>query len=143
MRSGSLVVAAVLSLFVAACQVAEPLEDVRVGVVMEVDGVPSVTLPTTVRAGESFEVTVVTVGGPCIRAGETEVEIDDAVALVTPYDRYAIPRPGVGCLLVDEELWHTAMVVFDEAGPARVVVVSRAEDSDDLRELEFPVTVTD
>jgi hypothetical protein len=135
------VVGATLALFIASCGVSEPLEDVRVGVLREVDGEPAVVVPPSARAGEPFDVLITTVGGGCIREGETEVVLDGDVPTVTAYDRYAVPRPGIGCLGVEAWIEHTASVSFASPGDAVVVVRGRDGDTDQITELTYPIRI--
>lgn len=125
----------------AACGVAEPLEDRLVGILVLEDGAPVVDVPDTVRAGTPFEVSVITVGGACIRRDDTDVEVDGATATVTPWDRFAIPRPGFGCLPSTSTLDHTASVTFSSPGAATVVVRGREDGADEVLTFSYPVVV--
>lgn len=125
----------------AACGVAEPLEDRLIGILHEQDGQPDVAVPLQVGASEPFVVTVRTLGGACVRKDETELDVAGATATVTPYDRYAIPRPGLGCLPAASTYEHTATVTFTEPGDAWVIVRVREDGSDEVTELTYPVEV--
>lgn len=132
---------AAVAVTVSACGVAEPLEDRLVGILVLEDGAPAVVVPDTVRAGVPFQVSVTTVGGACIRRDETDVEVDGATATVTPWDRFAIPRPGFGCLPSTATLDHTTSVTFPGSGPATVVVRGREDGSVDVLSFSYPVVV--
>lgn len=139
--SGSVRTFLAAALVMGACGVAEPLEDRLVGIIDEEEGVPVVSVPAEVGVGQEFEVAVTTVGGACVRMGETEVELAGATATVTPYDHFAIPRPGLGCLPTAETFRHTVGVVFPEAGDASVVVRVREMGSIEAMDLHYPVSV--
>ena len=124
-----------------ACGITEPIEDRLIGIVDQEEGVPVVSVPGQVVAGQEFEVTIRTVGGGCVRKGDTEVEVVRGTATVTPYDRFALPRPGLGCLPTAETFQHTAPVTFPDAGDAVVVVRVREQGSDEPIGLRFPVSV--
>jgi hypothetical protein len=141
LRGAALIAGLAGAVVASACGIAEPIEDRLVGVVYEQDGVPAVVVPEEAGVAQPFEVTVRTVGGACIRKGETEVEVDGQTATVTPYDRYAIPRPGLGCLPAASTIEHTVLVTFEGAGDATVVVRAREEGSDQIRQLDYPVVV--
>lgn len=142
-RADGLRAASVVLLALFACRSVEPLEDRRIGVIHEVEGEPDVRVPVSARPSEPFEVRVRTVGGTCVRREDTELEVAGDTARVTPYDRYLLPRPGLGCLPSEETISHTVDVSFDEAGEAVVLVRGRVDDeSDEIRELEYPVEVT-
>ena len=140
-RGVMLIAGLVLGVAASACGIAEPIEDRLVGILHEQDGVPAVLVPGQAEVAQPFEVTVRTVGGACIRKGETEVEIEGQTATVTPYDRYAIPRPGLGCLPSASTIEHTVLVTFEGAGDATVVVRAREEGSDQILQLDYPVVV--
>lgn len=126
----------------AACGISEPIEDRLIGIVdEESEGVPAVSVPEEVGVAEVFEVTVRTVGGACVRKGETEVEVDGDTATITPYDHYAVPRPGLGCIPTAETFQHTAELTFASAGDAWVVVRARERAADEATELRYPVRV--
>lgn len=139
--TGGAVGAVFLTLF--ACRASEPLEDRRIGVIHEVEGEPDVRVPASARASEPFEVRVRTVGGACVRRDDTELEMAGDTVRVTPYDRYLLPRPGLGCIPSDETIAHTVDISFDDAGEVVVVVRGRVDDgSEEVYELEYPVAVT-
>jgi len=132
---------ALLLALLSACGVAEPLEDRLVGILVFEDGTPAVDLPDTVRAGTPFEVSVTTIGGACIRRDETDVEVAGSTATVTPWDRFAIPRPGLGCLPSASTLDHRASITFAAPGPAAVLVRGREDGSEEILTFSYPVVV--
>jgi hypothetical protein len=140
-RAGGRASAALL-VALAACGISEPIEDRLVGIVdEEAEGVPAVSVPEQVVVAEAFEVTVRTVGGACVRKGDTEVESGGDTATVTPYDHFAVPRPGLGCIPTAETFQHTVELSFANAGDAWVVVRVRERAEGEPTELAYPVRV--
>lgn len=80
---------------------------------------PPVVIPDVVTAGTRFSVSVLTFGSPCVRAGETEVEVVGRTARVTPFD---YRQDGV-CPDKPNYLEHEATLVFDTPGPGVVIFV--------------------
>lgn len=135
--------AALFAVALAGCGVSEPIEDRLVGIVdEEAEGVPAVSVPEQVGVAEAFEVTVRTVGGACVRKGDTEVEVDGDTATITPYDHFAVPRPGLGCIPTAETFQHTAELTFTSGGDAWVVVRVRERAEAEATELRYPVRVS-
>lgn len=99
-----------------------------------------VTVPATVHAGAPFTVRVVTWGGGCTRAGDTEATVSGAVADVSPYD-LRIDGPGVACPDILRSLTHEATLRFDAPGTATVRVHGRREPSGDRLTVTRTVTV--
>jgi hypothetical protein len=125
----------------AGCEVVEPLEDRLVGILAERDGATDVAVPDTVASGVPFVVSVKTVGGACVRKDETELELSGSTATVTPYDRYAIPRPGLGCLPTATAFDHATTVTFMTSGDASVVIRGREEGTNTILEFAYAVVV--
>jgi hypothetical protein len=94
---------------------------------LELYGSPlEVTVPENVRTGEPFTVTVVTRGGGCTTAGDTEVALGGAAADVSPYDLTAT-GPNVACPDILRAFTHEATLRFDALGTATVRVHGRRE----------------
>ena len=131
-RTGCLIT---LTLVAAACGLLGPEENRVLGRVQDV------LLPDSVRQGQSFTVTVITLGGGCSRQGDTEVEVKGNMALITPYDIQIIPRGGTGCTLIEVAYQHVADVEFPTEGDGLVLVRARDLRSDTAIELRHTVTV--
>ena len=94
---------------------------------------PLPQIPDTATAGVPLEITVWTLQGHCgeLRRGDTEVTALGRSALVVPYDilttydkggfPVTINEPGCFGTLYDSE--HTATVVFEEPGPAKIILL--------------------
>ncbi len=92
----------------------------------------AITLPKSVQSGESFEITVITLGGGCMEQGETEVEVQGLQADITPYDYRIIPPAGTACPLYGEDYPHTVGLSFAEKGTATLLFhgIKSAADKD-------------
>ena len=85
-----------------------------------------IIVPSTVRAGEQFEVTVRTYGlNSCWSMGETEVSAAGASATVSPFDIPGRPKGTTGCRPMIVEFNHTASIRFDTPGTGTVIVRGR------------------
>lgn len=125
----------------AACSPTGASRQVRKLGTIEYYGTPvEVTVPATVRAGEPFTIRVVTWGGGCTSAGDTQVAVSGAAADVSPYD-LELQGPGVGCHDILRALPHEATLRFDAPGTATVRVHGRREPGMDLLTLTRTVTV--
>ena len=88
-------------------------------------GAPQVEVPTTVQAGQAFTVTVTTSGlNGCWELHDTEVDVDGATAVVTPYD-LEYRGNEYGCTSMTLTFQHTASVTFATPGGARVEIRGR------------------
>jgi hypothetical protein len=97
-----------------------------------------VQLPDTVAAGEAFAATVRTYGGGCTKKGDTKVEVDDLRATVTPYDFRVESNI---CTDILNAFQHTAMLRFQRAGTAEVVVRGRKQPGDEVVTVKRMVVV--
>lgn len=104
--------------------------------------------PTTVRAGEPFDVVVWTVGNSaCWEAVDMDEETTATEARLVPIDRDRMTE-GLACAAVVVELRHETQLVFEQVGTATIrlegrKVVGEDFDDGDTIELEHTVTVTD
>jgi hypothetical protein len=104
----------------------------RVGIIRlyQTDPPNALVVPDTVRAGMDFQVAATTLGGGCERAGETEVDVRDGVATVTPYDYTA---RAAACTDILRFLPHTATLRFSTPGQAVVRLQGRRVGADTPR----------
>lgn len=81
----------------------------------------SIEVPSTVKAGEGFPVTVTTWGGGCLMKGRGRTAIARIAEgyEVTPYDRYVLDEVCPAVILREA---HQAWLAFDRAGTKDVVV---------------------
>lgn len=82
--------------------------------------------PDTVSAGQTFTITVTTLGSPCVRPDGAEVEVragPPPLRIVRPYDQH---RTGVACLGVAVPLPRDVELRFDQSGEGLVRVVGDA-----------------
>jgi hypothetical protein len=125
---------------VAGCQT---VQNDRVRVIGAIEGYnvddPRISVPTTARAGQDFEVTVSTYGSGCHSKGETEVSISGRTATITPYD-YTAP-PGTPCTMQLVEFRHTATVRFATMGPAEVVIRGESRTAQGVIDVRRSVSV--
>ena len=89
---------------------------------------PSITVPTDGTVGVPVPVAVVTVGGGCVRQGDTDVQVVGLAADVTPYDsEYVYLPPHMACTDELRFYSHQTSVVFDAIGVATLRIHGRAE----------------
>ena len=115
--------AVLLALAAAGCaSLLLPEEKERVIATISHYGDPArVEVPDVVTRGVAFEVAVTTYGGGCILQGDTEVAVQGASAVVTPYDIELRPLEG-GCTDDLRFYKHVGSVRFDSPGQAEVTV---------------------
>jgi hypothetical protein len=89
---------------------------------------PDIDVPMTASVGTTFGVKVTTHGDGCTSDDHTDVTATPDGALVVPYDRH---RTGVACTAIDQDVLHTAPVVFDAAGTYTVLVRGRGKTRGD------------
>ena len=80
-----------------------------------------ISAPATVRAGQTFQVTITTFGGGCERAGGTRVSVQGSVATISVYD-FTVAGPAVSCTAMLKRLPRTVDLRFDAAGAATIRV---------------------
>ena len=84
-----------------------------------------VDVPDTVRAGESFQVAVLTYGGGCTRKRRTDVSVVGLIARVTPIDSEV--RGDHACAQYLATFAHEATLTFSRAGRARITFNGRRQ----------------
>jgi hypothetical protein len=78
--------------------------------------------PSTVRAGQSFSITVSTFGNSCVSAAGADVVVQGLVATITPYDVIS----GGTCLDYLKAYPRTLELRFGQAGRATILVNGRS-----------------
>ena len=92
-------------------------EEKRVGVIEHYGAPVVITVPDSVQAGVSFEVSVLTYGGGCLSKDGTEVQVSGLSADVTPYDIHSGAEACTDNLGLFD---HRAMVTLRESGVAEI-----------------------
>lgn len=78
--------------------------------------------PTTVKVGQSFDITVQTYGPDgCWSDDGTTVSISGLSATVTPFDR----KSGELCTHAPVEITHVASLTFNQPGEAQITIKGR------------------
>jgi hypothetical protein len=99
----------------------------------------AIDAPASVSAGQSFNVTVTTVGNSCVSAAGAEFAVHDLVAVITPYDK--IREEGT-CLDYRAPYPRTVQIRFARAGSAVIRVNGIGDTSRNEVTVERAVTVT-
>lgn len=86
--------------------------------------------PSTVQAGQEFQITITTSGGGCERIGDTGVLTTDNSATVMVYDFTSATQPGVACTMIFKQMPHTVTLRFTKTGEAMIRVWGRRIGSD-------------
>ena len=94
--------------------------------------------PDTVSVGEPFEVTTATYGNGCLQAGATLTDIGPGMALIELFDR--VPAADV-CTDNLVRIDRTAVIRFEQAGQARILVRGQAQPENKEVLLEHDVFV--
>lgn len=133
----------VIGLFATACSILGPIENRVIGrMELQNPGERPVAVPESAAAGRTFEVTVRTAGGGCMRQGDTELLMDGNEAIVTPYDIEIIPRDDdVVCPGYLTYYEHVAQVEMPMEGEGVIVIRARDFPADTAIELRYPVDV--
>jgi hypothetical protein len=84
-----------------------------------------INAPTSVNANEDFQVTVITTGSGCERAGDVSVVTSEAEASLMVYDFTTATRPGIACTMIYKRLSHTATLRFTKPGVGVIRVWGR------------------
>ncbi len=92
-------------------------EEARIGVIAFHGDPVVITVPDTVQAGVSFEVSVLTYGGGCHSKGGTTIQIVGLSVDVTPYD---IHSGAEVCTDILNMFDHRATLTLRESGVAEV-----------------------
>lgn len=124
-RRLSIITACLLGSGLAACtELSGPQYALRAGAFDPTIG-PLVTMPDTVAASSTFDISVATTGDGCSKSGTTDVTIvDDFTAEIRPYD-YAEVNPKI-CTLILNIYDHHATVQFAKAGIATVRLIGQS-----------------
>lgn len=128
-------------LTVAGCGLLEPDREKRPGIlILGPDEVVALEAPDTVDAGERFTVRFSTYGlNGCYSAAETALELDEARAVLTPFD-YRIVDGDISCAAAIVRLRHEATFAFSRAGEA-VIEIHGSELGGSEAVLSFPIAV--
>lgn len=99
----------------------------------------AIEVPAEVQRGADVPVKVTSYGGGCTARGDTETAVQGLTATVTAYD---LDMSGMNDC-TDELRFHqhVAVVRFEQAGTARVVVRGRREPGDEPISVERTVVV--
>lgn len=81
-----------------------------------------IDLPAAARTGETFTVTVGSIGEHCSRPGETRVDSETAKAIILPLDWNVADSQDRACISIMRVHEHTAELSFDSPGTAIVQV---------------------
>jgi hypothetical protein len=82
----------------------------------------AIEIPDTVATAQEFTVTIRTRGADgCWRKDHTAVARSGLAATITPFD----VRRGTTCTLATVEIFHSATLMFSQAGVATVVIQGR------------------
>lgn len=122
-----------LTLLLAGCSTPlEPREEREIGVILGYGSDdPQIVVPDSTDAGGPFEISVTTYGNSCVRKGETELVLAGDSATLTPYD-YTTRSDDINCADLLRLFEHSAVLRFDGAGTAYVLIRGREEPSGEL-----------
>lgn len=138
MTMRSLLVLSAIGLLTGCGWVVGPEEGTRLGVISFYDDPVVISLPEVVAPGIPFEVTVLTYGGGCVSAGETEVEVLGSTVDITPRDVHTGHNVCTDILNIFE---HSALVTLTDPGTA-VIRFHGAQEPEGRRiTIERPITV--
>ena len=117
-----------LILFLAACDGSRTVREEGV-ISLYGRGEEVIFAPDTVRADETFIVTVQTFGDGCVEAADMEVAVMGNLAVLTPYDLVSIPGGNEACPSILRRPEHTAQITFKEPGSATLRVKGMLRDA--------------
>lgn len=114
----------------------------RVGALLEYQGENTddvVTLPTTAKAGQAFQITITSFGGGCESVGGADVKVEGMTATIDVYDM-TVAGPAVSCTMELKRLPRTVDVTFAEAGNATIKINGIKSDGSPVT-IEKTITV--
>lgn len=111
----------------------------EIGVLLEQEGVPSLTVPDTVSAHETFPVWVRTRGGGCDRIADTRVERGPEQVTVTPFD--SIYVGGGVCPAVLRTFRHETTLEIDDPGTVTIRFRVRREPGGVVESVDRAVVI--
>lgn len=88
------------------------------------DGEP-IIVPSSIRAGTDFELTVRTGGDGCWTKGDASVVLGETTADIFVYDMTNATRPGTMCTMIYKQFDHKVRLRFAEKGEALIRVWTR------------------
>lgn len=89
-----------------------------------------VLAPSSVSAGERFEVTITTTGSGCDRLGDTGILQGERDAVIYVYDFTSANRPGVACTMIFKHLTRKVPLAFSQPGEVVIRVWGRRSRQD-------------
>ena len=120
-----LLIPVITGILVGSCGIIGPDGNLEIGQL--IDWLDPLVVPDTVLVGRPFLVTVTTMGSGCTRVDKTEIEFQDNVATITPYDYEDFS--GGDCPLVQLALHREVELRFPTVGDGQVIL--RGRDSSD------------
>ncbi len=130
---------AALSIAAIACQESTAARSERsIGFIENEPADRVISAPSTVTAGQAFDVTVTTYGNSCVSAAGADVEIDGITARITPYD---FRRTDQTCLDYSAPYPRTVQLRFDLSGEGIIRVSGRSHQSSQLVTVQRSVFV--
>lgn len=100
-----------------------------------------VTVPESVSAGEPVQIEVLTYGDGCVSFARTEVQQDEGLVEIVPYDDEHHPGPGEACPLILSSIDHSVEVTLETIGTTTVLVHGQREPGGDSMIVERTITV--
>jgi hypothetical protein len=90
----------------------------------------AIEAPPSVKAGENFQITVITSGDGCVSQGDTSVVLGENSADVFVYDQTVATEPGVICTRILKQFRHPATLRFTQKGEAVIRVWGKKQSGD-------------
>jgi hypothetical protein len=117
-----------LPLLIGACRDGAAPVPREVGIVDHYGERSVLSLPSTIRAGLDFEVSLQTFGGGCLTAAGSGVRYHAMSATITPYDNNeARVGEGIGCPDILRRATHIVVLRFPLSGAATIRIEGRQE----------------
>lgn len=127
-----------LGMLASGCSILGLGDTERPGVIEFYGEAAEIFVPDTVSAGVGFEVVFYTFGGGCVSRGDTDVQVTENIAVLTPTD---VHSDADVCTAELRYLDHTTTVRLDVPGAGAVIVTGRTEPGDAAIQRVFSVVV--
>lgn len=114
---------------------------VEIGVIEQPPDPARIEVPATATRGEPFGVGLVTYGDGCVSFENTEINVTEDDAEITPYDRRTV---GTSCTQILLQLPHDATLMFETTGPKLIRIRGRQRQGelvDEVVEKTFSLMV--